>query len=150
VSYAKDMSGPVEIDADFSGVLRLAVMRLARRLRNERVSTDLTLSQLAALATIERHGALTPGELAAQERVQPPSMTRIITTLAGAGLVDRTPHPTDGRQHLVHATSTGTALLAEDRRRRDAWLTQRLAELDPAEVEILRAATGILDRLASA
>lgn len=151
MSYAKDISRPTaEVDADFSGVLRLAVMRLARRLRNERVSTDLTLSQLAALATIERHGALTPGELAAHERVQPPSMTRIVTTLAAAGLVARRPHATDGRQHLVHATPAGTTLLAEDRRRRDAWLTQRLAELDPAEIETLRAATGILDRLASA
>ena len=137
-------------DADLSGVLRLAVMRLARRLRNERVSTDLTLSQLAALATLERHGSLTPGELAAQEKVQPPSMTRIIATLQALGLTSRVAHPTDGRQALVAATPAGTELLAADRRRRDAWLTQLLAELDPANVEVLRAAAGILDRLASA
>jgi MarR family len=89
-------------DADLSGVLRLAVMRLARRLRNERVSTDLTLSQLASLATLERHGSLTPGELAAHEKVQPPSMTRIIATLQALGLTsraaDRRP-PGAGRRH---------------------------------------------------
>lgn len=149
VSYAKDMP-QTGVDVDLSGVLRLAVMRLARRLRNERVSTDLTLSQLATLATLERHGALTPGELAAHEKVQPPSMTRIVATLASADLVVRAAHPTDGRQHLLSVTDAGTALLAADRRRRDAWLTRRLAELEPGEIETLRAATGILDRLASA
>jgi DNA-binding MarR family transcriptional regulator len=81
--------------------LRLAVMRLARRMRSERADTSLTLTQLATLATLERRGPLSPRELAAAERVQPPSMTRIAASLEAAGLVTRTDHPTDGRQVLL-------------------------------------------------
>lgn len=136
-------------DTALASSLRLAVMRLARRMRAERAQTALTLSQLAALATLERHGALTPGELAAHERVQPPSMTRIVTTLQDAGLVARSPHPSDGRQALLTVTPAATALLREDRRRRDAWLAQRLEELDDRDRAVLRAAAGVLDRLAA-
>lgn len=136
-------------DTALASSLRLAVMRLARRMRAERAQTSLTLSQLAALATLERHGALTPGELAAHERVQPPSMTRIVTTLQDAGLVVRNPHPSDGRQAVLTVTPAATALLREDRRRRDAWLAQRLEELDDDDRAVLRAAAGVLDRLAA-
>lgn len=136
-------------DTALASSLRLAVMRLARRMRAERAQTALTLSQLAALATLERHGALTPGELAAHERVQPPSMTRIVTTLQDAGLVARSPHPSDGRQAVLTVTPAATALLREDRRRRDAWLAQRLEELDDRDRAVLRAAAGVLDRLAA-
>jgi DNA-binding MarR family transcriptional regulator len=129
--------------------LRLAVMRLARRMRSERADTSLTLTQLATLATLERRGPLTPRELAAAERVQPPSMTRIAASLELAGLVTRTDHPTDGRQVLLSVAPAGVALLREDRRRRDAWLAQRLRELDPEELDVLRRATAVLDRLAA-
>ena len=129
--------------------LRLAVMRLARRMRSERADTSLTLTQLATLATLERRGPLTPRELAAAERVQPPSMTRIAASLEAAGLVTRTDHPTDGRQVLVAVAPTGVALLREDRRRREAWLAQRLRELDPEDLDVLRRATAVLDRLAA-
>ena len=136
-------------DAGLASGLRLAVMRLARRMRGERADTALTLSQLAALATLERSGPLTPGELAAAERVRPPSMTRLAASLEADGLVSRRDHPTDGRQVLLAVTEQGAALLREDRRRRDAWLAQRLRELDHDEREVLRRAAVLLDRLAS-
>lgn len=137
-------------DTALASALRLSVMRLARRMRAERADTTLSLSQLAALATVERLGPLTPGELAQQERVQPPSMTRIVQTLQDAGLVTRTPHPTDGRQALLEVTKDGKALLREDRRRREAWLAHRLDELDDDERQALRDAVAVLDRLAGA
>jgi len=123
-------------------------MRLARRMRSERAETSLTLTQLATLATLERRGPLTPRELAAAERVQPPSMTRIAASLEAAGLVTRTDHPTDGRQVLLAVAPAGVALLREDRRRRDAWLAQQLRTLDPEELDVLRRASVLLDRLA--
>lgn len=135
--------------AELSSQLRIGVMRLARRLRSERADLSLSLNQLAALYTLDRHGMLTPSELAAYERVQPPSMTRILTTLEARGLVERTAHPTDGRQVLVTNTAAATTLLREDRRRRDLWLSRRLAELSPAERETLRGAATILDRLSA-
>jgi DNA-binding MarR family transcriptional regulator len=125
-------------------------MRLSRRLRAERADHSLTLTQIAALSTLDQHGPLTPRELADYEHVQPPSMTRVLTTLESLGLVTRTPHPTDGRQHLMARTARGAALLAEDRRRREAWLTRRLAELSATERATLRASAEIMHRLAAA
>jgi DNA-binding MarR family transcriptional regulator len=140
---------PTTTDTHLSAALRMSVMRLARRLRAERPDTDLTLSQLAALASVERHGPLTLSELAACEKVQPPSMTRMVTALSERALVDRAAHATDGRQVLITITAAGAALLAEDRRRREAWLAQRLRELTADERAVLRDAAPILDRLAS-
>ena len=128
--------------------LRLAVMRFSRRLRNQRVDTSVTLTHLAALSTLKRHGPMSPGELAAHERVQPPSMTRIIGALEEAGLITRTDHPTDRRQVLVALSPGGKALLREDRRRRDAWLAQRMRELDADDLAVLRKAAAVLNRLA--
>jgi DNA-binding MarR family transcriptional regulator len=136
-------------DTALASSLRLAVMRLARRMRAERADTSLSLSQLAALATLDRHGPLTPSELAGQEKVQPPSMTRLVASLEAARLVTRTAHPSDGRQVLLAVSPEGAALLHEDRQRREAWLAQRLRELDPDERAILRKAAAILDRLGS-
>ena len=130
--------------------LRLAVMRLSRRLRNQRVNTSVTLTHLAALSTLKRHGPMSPGELAAHERVQPPSMTRVVVALEGMGLVTRTPHPTDRRQVLIDLTDQARAVLTEDRRRREAWLVDHLAELDPADRALLAAAAPVLERLAGA
>jgi DNA-binding MarR family transcriptional regulator len=140
---------PPTTDTALASALRLAVMRLARRMRSERPESSLTLTQLSALATLERHGPLTPRELAAAERVSPPSMTRVVASLEEAGLVTRTDHPSDGRQVLLAAGSAGIALLREDRRRREAWLALRLRELEPAERDVLRQAASILDRLAA-
>lgn len=139
---------PPTSDTALASALRLAVMRLARRMRSERADTSLTLTQLAALATVERHGPLTPRELAAAERVQPPSMTRIAASLEAEGLLTRSDHPTDGRQVLLTISPAGVALLREDRRRREAWLAQRLRELEPEDREVLRRAAEVLDRLA--
>ena len=130
--------------------VRISVMRLARRLRSERGDHPLSLTQIAALATIERHGPITPGELAAQERVQPPSMTRVIAALEQLGLIVRTAHPSDRRQFLVAISPAGSALLRGDRRRRDAWLAQRLRDLSGEERALLHAAAPILERLARA
>lgn len=127
--------------------LRISVMRLARRLRAERADLDLTISQLAALASLERYGATTPGNLAALERVRPPSMTRILTVLEERGLVARQPHPTDGRQVVVEVTEQAQQLLRADRKRREAWLSQRLASLAPDERDALRSVAPILDKL---
>ncbi len=127
--------------------LRLAVLRLTRRLRSQRADTSLTLTQLAALSTLRAKGPLSPGELAACERVQPPSMTRVLATLEGAGLVARTKHATDGRQVIVQVTERATDLLDDEIRMREAWLTQRLTELTPPEREQLRRACAIIERL---
>lgn len=132
-----------------ASALRLSVTRLARRMRNERTDTSLTLSQLAALATLERHGPLTPRELAAHEKVQPPSLTRIAAQLEASGLLSRTGHPTDGRQVLLAASDAGRALLREDRRRREAWLARQLADLPAEDLATLARAAALLDGLAS-
>jgi DNA-binding MarR family transcriptional regulator len=138
-----------DVDPALASALRLAVMRLARRMRAQRTDSSLSLSQLAALSTLERHGPLTPGELAAHEKVQPPSMTRLVAALEAAGVATRTPHPTDRRQVLVAASPAGVALLAEDRRRRDAWLAQQLQDLPGDELAVLASAAVVLDRLAA-
>jgi DNA-binding MarR family transcriptional regulator len=132
--------------------LRISVSRLARRLRVERsapglAEPDLSETQLAALAALEKHGAMTPGELAEHEKVQPPSMTRVISALVDSQLVRREPHPSDRRQVVLTVTDAGRDLVNKARRRRDAWLAKRLAELTPAERATLRAAAPILEKL---
>jgi DNA-binding MarR family transcriptional regulator len=138
------------VDTALASALRLSVVRLNRRLRAQRADTSVTLTQLAALSTLERHGSLTPGELAAHEKVQPPSMTRVVNGLVERSLVTRTPHPTDGRQALLSVSEEGEALIRADRRKKEAWLARRLAELTPAERQILKQAAPILERLAGA
>jgi DNA-binding MarR family transcriptional regulator len=134
--------------AGLASALRISVMRLARRLRSERTDETLTLSQLATLGTLDRHGPMTLGELAAHERVQPPSMTRIVSSLEDRGLVVREPDVTDRRLVIVRRTAEASALLTVDRRRRDAWLARRLRELTSDEHETLRRAVPILEKLA--
>ncbi len=147
MSYANDMR--TTSSTDLASDLRLGCMRLARRLRTERVSDDLTLSQWAVLGSLERLGGMTVGELARVERVKPPSMTRIVNSLADAGLVVRRPHEADGRQVVVDLTDEALSLLTEDRRRRTAWLALRVAELTDDERALLARAVPLLDRLAS-
>ena len=139
-------------DAGLATSLRISVSRLARRLRVERVgygTPEAVLSdiQLAALSVLERHEAMTPGELAAHEKVQPPSMTRVIALLEQRDLVQRTTHPTDRRQVLLTVTDKGRALVQRMRRRKDAWMAKRLEELTPEERATLRAAAPILEKL---
>ncbi len=130
--------------------VRIAVLRLARRLRAEGSDSRLTLTQIAALASLERHGPMTAGALAGHERVQPPSMTRVIAALAAAGLATRSAHPTDGRQCLVAISPAGIAWLAANRRRREAWLAQQLRALPAADRAALRSALPVCEALAKA
>lgn len=116
-------------------------MRLARQLRFRRPESPVTLSQLSALATLAKDGAMTPGALAVRERVRPPSMTRVIASLADLGLVARTSHPSDGRQVLVAVSDAGAALVDSERRASQEWLRNRLATLAGEDRDtLLRAA----------
>ncbi|TFV72601.1 MarR family transcriptional regulator [Blastococcus sp. CT_GayMR19] len=124
-------------------------MRFSRRLRNQRVDTSVTLTHLAALSTLKRHGPMSPGELAAHERVQPPSMTRVVVALEGMGMVTRTAHPTDGRQVIIGLTAAAEDLLAAEARAREAWLSSRLQQLSADDRATLREAAAIMDKLAS-
>jgi DNA-binding MarR family transcriptional regulator len=126
--------------------LRLSATRLARRLRQE-ASTGLTPSQLSALAQIDHHGALTLGALAERERVAPPTITRVVTKLEAEGLVSRQPSVEDRRVVKVVVTESGADLLARTRRRKDAWLAARLADLDAPDRARLAAALDVLDAL---
>lgn len=143
------MTAATRTQAGLASTLRIAVMRSARRLRHEREDTSLTLNQLSALGTLARLGPVTLGDLAAAERVQPPSMTRIVSALEQNGLAVREPDADDRRLVIVRLTEAGKALLVADRRRRDAWLTKRLRELSPDEVEALRKAVPVLEKLAA-
>ncbi|MFC7326469.1 MarR family winged helix-turn-helix transcriptional regulator [Marinactinospora rubrisoli] len=142
-----NVSQQTRTDAGLAAVLRVAVGRLARRLRAQRPDASLSLGQGAVLFALARHGQLTPGALADHEKVQPPSMTRIIAALEERGLVRRMKHPDDRRQQLVELTEEGVQLVRADRRRREAWLTQRLRELTPEEKATLRKAAEILERI---
>ncbi|MBE1588042.1 MarR family winged helix-turn-helix transcriptional regulator [Nonomuraea angiospora] len=158
-------------DAGLASALRVSMARLTRRLRRQAAAHSLTPTQFATLAAIERrssrresegraneersgrdsqtarHSGITPGELAELEKVQPPSMTRVIAALEERGLVSRSPHPTDRRQVTVTITEAAEKLLKEERRRKEAWLTQRLKELSPEERAVLRQAAPILEKL---
>ncbi len=142
----------MQTDAALATAMRISISRLARRLRVERLGlggTETVISdiQLAALAALARHDSMTPGELAEHEKVQPPSMTRVIAVLEERGLVKREPHATDRRQVVLTATDEGRDVVQRVRRRREAWLAQRLQELTPDERQILRAAAPILEKI---
>jgi DNA-binding MarR family transcriptional regulator len=139
-------------DAGLATALRISVSRLARRLRVERIAQgsiaqELSDTQLAALAALERHATMSPGELAEHEKVQPPSMTRVIAALEERRLVTRMAHPTDRRQVVLTVTAEGRDLVHQTRRLREAWLARRLQELSPQERATLRAAAPILEKL---
>lgn len=128
--------------------LRDAITRLNRRVRQARPVGDLTVTQLSALTSLQLAGALTPRELSDIERVQPPTMTKIVAKLEERGLVRRTPHPTDGRQVILSATESGREVIVGFERIRDEWLANRLAALSPAERDTLRQAAEILQQVA--
>ena len=139
-------------DAGLATALRISVSRLARRLRAQRTTSGMTEAvlsetQLAALSALEKHQAMTPGELAEHEKVQPPSMTRVIAVLEQRSLVMRAPHATDKRQVVLTVTDQGRNLVHQSRRVREAWLAKRLRELTPDEQAKLRAAAPILEKL---
>ena len=152
MTYANDMPTVEKVartDAGLASELRLSVMRLRRRLAHERhPDNELSLNQMAVLGALFRNGGLTIGELAAHERVQPPSMTRTVNCLEQDGYVARRPHDTDGRQVLVAISDSGRDVVRADRERRDAWLSRRLRELSPEDRAVLRKAAPILEQLA--
>jgi DNA-binding MarR family transcriptional regulator len=137
-------------DAGLASELRLSVMRLRRRLANERhPDNPLSMGAMSVLGCLFRHGDLTVGELAAAERVQPPSMTRTVNALEEGGYVVRRPHETDGRQVVVVLADRGRQTVLTDRARRDAWLARRLRDLTHDERDLLRRAAPLLQRLAT-
>jgi DNA-binding MarR family transcriptional regulator len=134
---------------DAAGRLRMAIVRTSRRLRQEAAGAvgELTPTSAAALATVERHGPLTPSELAEIERVKRPTATRALSVLGEAGLVERTRDPEDGRSALVSITAAGRDRLRRLRGRKNAYLARRMRDLPPADVETLERAAAILERI---
>src|SRR5579862_4092275 len=111
------LSEPTTSDLHFASTMRIALMRLARRLRSERIDEKLTLSQISVLSTLSQRGPLSPSALADYERVQPPSMTRIVAVLEERKLVVRKPHESDGRVSVIALAPAGEKFLTDDRRR---------------------------------
>ncbi|KIQ18859.1 MarR family transcriptional regulator [Rhodococcus sp. Leaf7] len=136
---------PQELRA-LAGDLSLAVVRMTRHLRGRRTS-QVTLTQLSALATLARDGAMTPGTLAARERVQPPSMTRVVASLGDVGLVERMPHPTDGRQIIVSLSEAGRKVVEDEVNAREMWLTEQLRGLDAEQLATMRRAVDIMSAI---
>jgi len=126
--------------------LRLGVTRLARKLRRE-AEPGITQSQLSGLATIERRGPMTIGELSGVEQVQPPTMTKIVAALVEAGLVARETDPDDRRMAWLRATAEGVKLLERSRKRKEAYLAKRMRSLEPRQLAVLQEATEILEQI---
>jgi DNA-binding MarR family transcriptional regulator len=133
-----------EAEEELAPRLRWAITRMARRLRQE-AGTDLGPSQVASLATIERHGPLSPSELAERERIKRPTATRIVRHLDDAGLVERVRDPEDGRASILTVTGEGRALLRRLRERKTAYLARRLADMDAEDRRTLERAAGLLE-----
>ena len=152
-NYTEDMASTLGTDgstdtdeAALAARLRLAVTRLHRRMRQQ-TDTGLTPSQASALAGVEQLGSPTLGELATRESVQPPSMTRVIGALETLGYVTRVVDPSDRRVARITLTSSGEAVLRHNRSRKNAFLAERLHELDPADRDALADLTALLERL---
>jgi DNA-binding MarR family transcriptional regulator len=126
--------------------LRLATLRLARRLRRE-ADAGITPTLLSALSALTRRGSMTLSELAEAESVQPPSMTAAVGRLETLGLVSKTPDPTDRRAQRVALTSEGEKLVRELRSRKDAYLARKLRELDPDELASLERAVTVIEKV---
>ena len=148
---ARSASVPPEADVELAAHLRMSVMRLARRLRQLDVAADgVTLSQLSAIYVLIGQGPMTVGDLAAAEKVQPPTMTRLVTRMEEDGYLRRSPHPTDGRVVIVQATDAGARLVEASRRRRTAELSRRLTRLTATDRRNLHGLVGLLDKLVEA
>ena len=134
---------------DLAARLRMAVVRTSRRLRQEAAGSraDLTPTAVSALATVERHGPLTPSELAGIERIKRPTATRILRVLEEAGLLDRARDPLDGRSSLLSVNPAGRERLRRLRGRKNAYLARRMRDLPPADIETLDRAAEILEQM---
>lgn len=135
-------------DAETIGLLRQGVSALARRLRATRQDSGVSLTGLSVLGRLHHTGARTPSALAADERMQPQSLTRVLAALDDKGLITKDADPSDRRQILVRLTEAGTAVLRADARQREAWLTTALSRLSPTERDLLRLAAGLMLDLA--
>jgi len=147
--YGSMKDATISRTVDLQGLaahLRISVFRTSRRLRYQG-DAGVSPTLLAALATIERHGPMTPGALAAHEHIRKPTTTRIVGSLTELGMIERTPDPLDGRVAWVQITGTGRKLLQRVRRRNDAFLSDRLKRLSPDEIDTLSRAAELLDRL---
>jgi DNA-binding MarR family transcriptional regulator len=136
--------------ASLAAALRGTVMRVARRLRSERVDGSLSMAALVALGTIESREPLTASELAAAERLQPSSTTRLIAVLEKNGYIDRDRDPKDGRQSILRVTPTGRQIVATEREHRQEWLAHVLDEFTAQEQDQLRAVIPLLHRIGNA
>ena len=146
------MSSPpltAQTDEQLAAGLRLAVMRLARRLRQQ-AEHGITPSMLSALSSIERLGPLTFGQLAEAERVQPPTITKIVARLEEQGLVTRTVDPDDHRVARLRLSRRGSSLVAQARSRKDAYLTAKLAGLPDADRDALVSAVAAIEKILAA
>jgi DNA-binding MarR family transcriptional regulator len=133
---------------DSAARLRMAIVRTARRLRQEATGaggSELTPTAVAALATVERHGPLTPSELAQIERIKRPTATRTLRVLVEAGLVDRAPDPADGRSALLSINAAGRERLRRLRGRKNAYLARRMRDLPAEDLRTLERASEILE-----
>lgn len=143
-----ELLSPEEAEiAQLASALRLAVMRTARRLRSQDGDAEISLTQLSALGTIAKCGPLSAGSVAAIERVQPPSMTKALSSLEERGLIARSVAAADRRQSVIWATQAGLDLLAAAVRVRDEWVARRLQALTQDELEMARQTIHLLDRL---
>lgn len=139
---------PVRIsETELASRLRLSIMRLARRLRQQ-TQDPVTPSQISALAVIEHAGPLTLGELASLERVQPPTMTRIVAALEEQGLVVRQVDANDRRVARLTIAGAGKRLLERSRGRKNVYLAKRIRSFTPEEIETIERAAGLLERMA--
>ena len=147
--HAEPAENPTTSLTDSAAKLRLAIVRIGRRLRQEAAAeaSGLTPTSTAALATIERHGPLTPSELAEIERVKRPTITRTLGCLEREGLIDRTPDPADGRSSLIAVNEPGRERLRRRRGRKNAHLPRHMRRLPAEEIETLERAAEILDRM---
>ncbi len=140
------LPSPTVSEAELASRLRLVVTRLARRLRTQ-LPGDLSPSQLATLSSVERLGPIPLGELSSVERVKPPTMTKIVACLEEQGLVSRTVDQTDRRVARVEVTAEGRRFLDRSRRRKDAYLAERLRDLAPDDRAALERAAEVLEQL---
>ena len=136
-------------ESELAGRLRLVVTRVGRRIRRHG-GGDLTPSQASALASVERHGPVTLGELSTLENVRPPTLTKVVAALEEHGFVARHADPHDRRVARVELTPDGARLLAETRSRTDAYLATRLAALPPDDLSAVRRAVAALEHILEA
>lgn len=136
-----------ELLAD-AAAIRQGTTRLARLMRSGRSAGALSINKISVLSHLRSRGPSTPGEIAAADRQQPQSLTRVFSELAQAGLIIRTVAEDDRRQSIVYLTEAGQAMLDQDLAERDAWLATAITDLSETERGVLLLAARLMDRIA--